>query len=63
MKGEKIFYLIKPTERNLALYESWISSPDQHEVFFGDKVDKCYKCCIKQGATRTSFSCRSRYPL
>uniref|UniRef100_A0AAR2IKA2 [Histone H3]-dimethyl-L-lysine(36) demethylase n=1 Tax=Pygocentrus nattereri TaxID=42514 RepID=A0AAR2IKA2_PYGNA len=49
--GEKIFYLIKPTKANLALYESWSSSPNQSEVFFGEKVDKCYKCVVKQGTT------------
>lgn len=51
LQGEKIFYLIKPTKANLALYESWSSSPKQSEVFFGDKVDKCYKCVVKQGST------------
>lgn len=50
-QGEKIFYLIKPTKANLALYESWSSSPNQSEVFFGEKVDKCYKCVVKQGTT------------
>ncbi|KAF7668550.1 hypothetical protein LDENG_00004860 [Lucifuga dentata] len=49
--GEKIFYLIKPTLANLALYEAWSSSPSQSEVFFGDKVDKCYKCVVPQGTT------------
>ncbi|KAM6895640.1 lysine-specific demethylase 7A [Xenentodon cancila] len=49
--GEKIFYLIKPTSTNLALYEAWSSSPNQSEVFFGDKVDKCYKCIVTQGTT------------
>ncbi|XP_068162628.1 lysine-specific demethylase 7A isoform X2 [Antennarius striatus] len=49
--GEKIFYLIKPTSTNLALYESWSSSPNQSEVFFGDKVEKCYKCLVPQGTT------------
>uniref|UniRef100_A0A672ZG91 Lysine-specific demethylase 7A n=1 Tax=Sphaeramia orbicularis TaxID=375764 RepID=A0A672ZG91_9TELE len=49
--GEKIFYLIKPTPTNLALYEAWSSSPNQSEVFFGDKVDKCYKCVVTQGTT------------
>ncbi|XP_068405666.1 lysine-specific demethylase 7A isoform X2 [Eschrichtius robustus] len=49
--GEKVFYLIKPTDDNLALYESWSSSVTQSEVFFGDKVDKCYKCVVKQGHT------------
>ncbi|XP_075066484.1 lysine-specific demethylase 7A isoform X2 [Mixophyes fleayi] len=49
--GEKIFYLIKPTDENLALYESWSSSVTQSEEFFGDKVDNCYKCVVKQGHT------------
>ncbi|MED6279381.1 hypothetical protein CHARACLAT_000209 [Characodon lateralis] len=49
--GEKIFYLIKPTPTNLALYEAWSSSPNQSEVFFGNKVDKCYKCVVAQGTT------------
>ncbi|XP_001367949.2 lysine-specific demethylase 7A [Monodelphis domestica] len=49
--GEKIFYLIKPTDENLALYESWSSSVTQSEVYFGGKVDKCYKCVVKQGHT------------
>ncbi|KAG2460060.1 KDM7A demethylase, partial [Polypterus senegalus] len=49
--GEKIFYLIEPTQANLALYEAWSSSPNQSEVFFGDKVDKCYKCVVRQGTT------------
>uniref|UniRef100_A0AAQ5YYX4 Lysine-specific demethylase 7A n=1 Tax=Amphiprion ocellaris TaxID=80972 RepID=A0AAQ5YYX4_AMPOC len=49
--GEKIFYLIKPTPTNLALYEAWSSSPNQSEVFFGEKVEKCYKCVVPQGTT------------
>ncbi|PIO37768.1 hypothetical protein AB205_0154250, partial [Aquarana catesbeiana] len=49
--GEKIFYLIKPTDENLATYEAWSSSVTQSEEFFGDKVDKCYKCVVKQGHT------------
>ncbi|KAL4656720.1 lysine-specific demethylase 7B-like isoform X1 [Arapaima gigas] len=49
--GEKIFYLIRPTPENIALYEAWSSSPNQSEVFFGDKVDKCYNCVVQQGTT------------
>ncbi|XP_048875616.1 lysine-specific demethylase 7B-like isoform X1 [Brienomyrus brachyistius] len=49
--GEKIFYLIEPTQANLALYEEWSSSPNQSEVFFGEKVDKCYKCVVQRGTT------------
>ncbi|XP_058252869.1 lysine-specific demethylase 7B isoform X2 [Hemibagrus wyckioides] len=49
--GEKVFYLIKPTPNNLALYEEWSSSPNQSEMFFGEKVDKCYKCIVRPGTT------------
>ncbi|XP_060759795.1 lysine-specific demethylase 7A isoform X1 [Neoarius graeffei] len=49
--GEKVFYLIEPTKTNLALYESWSSSANQSEVFFGERVEKCYKCVVKQGTT------------
>ena len=50
-QGEKVFYLIKPTPANLILYEHWVSSSNQSEMFFGDQVDQCYKCRVKQGQT------------
>ncbi|KAB5537031.1 hypothetical protein PHYPO_G00114160 [Pangasianodon hypophthalmus] len=51
LKGEKIFFLIKPTSANLSLYERWRSSSNHCEMFFADQVDKCYKCTLKQGQT------------
>uniref|UniRef100_A0A8C9THC1 Lysine-specific demethylase PHF2 n=1 Tax=Scleropages formosus TaxID=113540 RepID=A0A8C9THC1_SCLFO len=51
LKGEKIFFLIKPTSANLSLYERWRSSSSYSEMFFADQVDKCYKCTVKQGQT------------
>ncbi|XP_031224970.1 histone lysine demethylase PHF8 isoform X2 [Mastomys coucha] len=51
LKGEKIFYLIRPTNVNLTLFECWSSSSNQNEMFFGDQVEKCYKCSVKQGQT------------
>lgn len=51
LRGEKIFYLISPTPANLALFERWSSSSSQNEMFFGDQVDMCYKCSVKQGNT------------
>ncbi|XP_051034638.1 histone lysine demethylase PHF8 isoform X4 [Phodopus roborovskii] len=51
LKGEKIFYLIRPTNANLTLFECWSSSSNQNEMFFGDQVEKCYKCSVKQGQT------------
>lgn len=32
LSGEKIFYLIKPTDKNLTLYQRWSSSPDQSGI-------------------------------
>uniref|UniRef100_W5N9M6 Lysine-specific demethylase PHF2 n=1 Tax=Lepisosteus oculatus TaxID=7918 RepID=W5N9M6_LEPOC len=51
LKGEKIFFLIKPTSANMSLYEHWQSSSNHSEMFFADQVDKCYKCILKQGQT------------
>ena len=51
LQGEKIFYMIAPTASNLALYENWVSSSRQSELFFGDQVDVCYRCVVKQGQT------------
>ncbi|XP_034028262.1 histone lysine demethylase PHF8 isoform X2 [Thalassophryne amazonica] len=51
LRGEKIFYLISPTPANLTLFERWSSSSNQNEMFFGDQVDMCYKCSVKQGNT------------
>lgn len=43
--------MIRPTPTNVSLYESWVSSSNQSETFFGDQVDVCYKCVVKQGQT------------
>ncbi|XP_044764906.1 lysine-specific demethylase 7B-like [Coccinella septempunctata] len=51
LRGEKIFYLIKPTPANLTLYQQWMTSPNQSETFFGDQVDQCFKCTLRQGQT------------
>uniref|UniRef100_A0A452QNR4 PHD finger protein 2 n=1 Tax=Ursus americanus TaxID=9643 RepID=A0A452QNR4_URSAM len=51
LKGEKIFYLIKPALANISLYERWQSAANHSEMFFADQVDRCYKCTLKQGQT------------
>uniref|UniRef100_A0A8C8RVL6 Lysine-specific demethylase PHF2 n=1 Tax=Pelusios castaneus TaxID=367368 RepID=A0A8C8RVL6_9SAUR len=51
LKGEKIFYLIRPASANISLYERWQSAANHSEMFFADQVDKCYKCTVKQGQT------------
>lgn len=44
LQGEKLFYLIKPTQANLMLYERWLSSSKQNEMFFGDQVTTNISC-------------------
>ncbi|RZF32794.1 hypothetical protein LSTR_LSTR011440 [Laodelphax striatellus] len=51
IQGEKIFYLIKPTPSNVALYQRWMTSSTQYETFFADQVDSCYECTIRAGNT------------
>ncbi|CAH1103341.1 unnamed protein product [Psylliodes chrysocephalus] len=51
LRGEKIFYFVKPTPANMTLYSQWMTSTNQSETFFGDQVDQCVKCVIRQGQT------------
>lgn len=50
-KGEKIFYLIEPTDENLQKYADWSNSPNESETFLGDCVTHCYKMHIREGNT------------
>ena len=38
LQGEKVFYMVRPTDVNLELYQQWVSSASQGEIFFGDQV-------------------------
>lgn len=51
LKGSKVFWLIPPTEKNLALYEKWVLSGKQSDVFFGDTVEKCVRVYLTAGNT------------
>ncbi len=51
LKGEKIFWLIPPTEKNLKQYEKWVMSNNQSNVFLPDLVDECQRIVLKQGWT------------
>ena len=51
LKGGKIFWLIPPTEKNLMLYQNWVLSGKQSDVFFGDLVDKCGRITLSDGMT------------
>ena len=51
LKGEKIFWLIPPTEDNLKKYEKWILSGRQSSTFLPDIVDQCQRVVLQQGST------------
>ncbi|XP_060646670.1 jmjC domain-containing histone demethylation protein 1 [Drosophila nasuta] len=51
LKGSKVFWLIPPTDRNLQLYEKWVLSGKQADVFFGDMVEKCARVYLTAGNT------------
>ncbi|XP_070192316.1 lysine-specific demethylase 7B-like isoform X2 [Littorina saxatilis] len=51
VRGEKVFFIIRPTETNLGLFENWLSSSTQSETFFGDQVDRCWRAVVKKGQT------------
>ena len=46
-----MFFFVAPTKANLQQYEKWVTSAHQSEIFFGDLVEKCYRCTLKAGQT------------
>ncbi|KAK9391733.1 lysine-specific demethylase 2B [Crotalus adamanteus] len=50
-RGGKIFWLIPPTLQNLELYEEWVVSGKQSDIFLGDRVELCQRIELKQGYT------------
>ncbi|XP_053226178.1 lysine-specific demethylase 2B isoform X1 [Podarcis raffonei] len=50
-RGGKIFWLIPPTLQNLELYEEWVLSGKQSDIFLGDRVELCQRIELKQGHT------------
>ncbi|KAG8456099.1 hypothetical protein GDO86_002048 [Hymenochirus boettgeri] len=50
-RGGKMFWLIPPTMHNLQLYEEWLLSGKQADIFLGDQAQGCQKIEIKQGQT------------
>ncbi|XP_058876202.1 lysine-specific demethylase 2A-like, partial [Acipenser ruthenus] len=50
-KGGKVFWVIPPTPQNLELYENWVLSGKQGDIFLGDKVSGCQRIELKQGYT------------
>ncbi|KAM4707319.1 lysine-specific demethylase 2B isoform 2-T2 [Discoglossus pictus] len=50
-RGGKVFWLIPPTAHNLQLYEEWLLSGKQSDIFLGDRAQGCQKIELKQGHT------------
>ncbi|KAL2077852.1 hypothetical protein ACEWY4_027356 [Coilia grayii] len=51
LRGGKVFWLIPPTPQNLELYENWVLSGKQGDIFLGDKATQCQRLELKQGYT------------
>uniref|UniRef100_A0A8C7H378 Lysine demethylase 2A n=1 Tax=Oncorhynchus kisutch TaxID=8019 RepID=A0A8C7H378_ONCKI len=51
LRGGKVFWLIPPTPQNLELYENWVLSGKQGDIFLGDKAQDCQRIELKQGYT------------
>ena len=57
ISGEKVFLILPPTEKNIRLYEMWLCSKNQNNIFFldmeydGEKPEMCNKVSLKQGQT------------
>ncbi|XP_068111653.1 lysine-specific demethylase 2A isoform X2 [Hyperolius riggenbachi] len=51
LRGGKVFWLIPPTDKNLEMYENWLLSGKQGDIFLGDKVNDCQRVELKQGYT------------
>lgn len=47
----QVFWLIPPTPQNLELYENWLLSGKQGDIFLGDRVSNCQRIELKQGYT------------
>ncbi|XP_051505557.1 lysine-specific demethylase 2A isoform X2 [Myxocyprinus asiaticus] len=51
LRGGKVFWLIPPTPQNLELYENWVLSGKQGDIFLGDKATACQRIELKDGYT------------
>lgn len=51
LRGGKVFWLIPPTPQNLEMYENWVLSGKQGDIFLGDKCHDCQRIELKKGNT------------
>lgn len=49
--SHQVFWLVPPTSHNLEIYEEWVLSGKQGDIFLGDRVDGCQRIELKQGYT------------
>ncbi|KAJ8044202.1 Lysine-specific demethylase 2B [Holothuria leucospilota] len=49
LHGKKVFWLIPPSEHNMQIYENWVLSSKQGDIFLGDKVSDCGKVYLEAG--------------
>lgn len=47
----QVFWLIPPTPQNLDMYENWVLSGKQGDIFLGDKCSDCQRIELNQGNT------------
>eukprot|EP00871_Galdieria_phlegrea_P005579 jgi/Galph1/6021/GphlegSOOS_G4690.1 len=51
VSGRKIFYLIRPSVKNLRAFEQWTTNPYQNSIFFGDEIEECVWIEVAAGNT------------
>ncbi|OTF76410.1 lysine-specific demethylase 7B-like protein, partial [Euroglyphus maynei] len=51
INGEQTFYLIEPSDENLAHFEKWIKSENLHEIMFYRNVSNVFKVKLTEGQT------------
>lgn len=51
LHGQKVFWLIPPTEVNIELYVNWVLSGKQGDIFLGDQVESCQRIVLEEGYT------------
>lgn len=51
LRGRKVFWLIPPSPQNLDMYENWVLSGKQGDIFLGDKCHDCQRIELQQGYT------------
>ena len=47
----QVFWLIPPTNKNVSIYENWVLSGKQGDVFLADTINDCQKITLHAGNT------------